>query len=254
LALAVRNSLAALFRPDPLISVASRSDLKKLQERIAYKFRNKMLLHEALTHASAAYGQKSVADYERLEFLGDRVLGLAIAEQLLRAFPNAPEGDLARRFNSLVRKETCADVADHIALGAHLKLGESEAMAGGRRKRTILADSCEALLGAIYLDGGWEAAKGVIAAHWGPRVAEIASVPVDAKTALQEWVQGRGETKLPRYVKLSSSGPDHAPVFVYEVRIDGLAPSQGEGASRRSAEQAAAAAMLVREGVWKAGQ
>lgn len=234
-----------------MISVASRADLKKLQERIAYKFRNKMLLHEALTHASASYGQKGVPDYERLEFLGDRVLGLAISDHLFQAFPNAPEGDLARRFNSLVRKDTCADVATDLALGAHLKLGDSEAMAGGRRKRTILADSCEALLGAIYLDGGWEAVKEVIAKHWGPRITEIGSVPVDAKTALQEWVQSRGKTKLPRYVKLSSSGPDHAPVFVYEVRIEGLEPSQGEGASRRSAEQAAATAMLVREGVWK---
>ncbi len=230
--------------------MATRPDLKQLQERVGYRFRNKMVLNEALTHASAAYGHKGVADYERLEFLGDRVLGLAVAEHLFHAYPSAAEGDLARRFNSLVRKETCADVAEQLELGLYIKLGDSEALAGGRRKRTILADSCEALLGAIYLDGGWEPVKTVIVRFWAARAAEAEMVPLDAKTALQEWVQGRGETKLPRYVKIASSGPDHAPNFIYEVRVEGLEPAPGKGASRRAAEQAAAAAMLTREGVW----
>lgn len=234
--------------------MASRPDLKKLQERIGYKFRDKLILHEALTHTSVAHGQKGHADYERLEFLGDRVLGLAIAEHLFHAFPNAPEGDLARRFNSLVRKDSCADAAEEIGLGPYIKLGDSEALAGGRRKRTILADACEALLGAIYVDGGWEPVKKVIETYWAPRVAEIAAVPVDAKTALQEWVQGRGDKKLPRYVKIASTGPDHAPSFIYEVRVEGLEPARGKGASRRMAEQAAAAEMLVREGVWDVEQ
>jgi len=190
-------------------------------------------------------------DYERLEFLGDRVLGLAIAEYLLQAFPAASEGDLARRFNGLVRKETCAAVAAELDLGPYIHLGDSEAMAGGRRKRTILADACEALLGAAYLDGGWDPAKQLIIEHWSSRLAKVITVPVDAKTALQEWVQGQANTKLPRYVLVSNSGPDHAPEFVYEVQVTGCGPAQGTGPSRRAAEQAAAAALLTREGVWK---
>ncbi len=229
-----------------------RQSLKTLQDRIGYHFGSARLLKEALTHASAAYGQQNVVDYERLEFLGDRVLGLAIAEHLYRVFPDAPEGDLARRFNNLVRKEACAAVAEELDLGMFLILGDSEAVAGGRRKRTILADVCEALLGAIYLDGGWEPARRFVEAHWAPRVASAGAVPVDAKTALQEWVQGQGRTKLPRYVLVGNTGPDHAPSFVYEVRVDGLEPASGTGPSRRAAEQAAAAALLTREGVWKA--
>jgi ribonuclease-3 len=230
--------------------MASRPDLKRLEERIGYRFRNRLLLHEALTHASALNGQKGLANYERLEFLGDRVLGLAMAEHLYQAYPQAPEGELARRFNCLVRKETCAEVAEELELGPFIKLGDSEALAGGRRKRTILGDACEALLAAVYLDGGWEPVKEVVATFWARRAAEIAAIPLDAKTTLQEWVQGRGETKLPRYLKVASSGPDHAPLFVYEVRVEGLEPARGKGASRRAAEQAAAAAMLLREGVW----
>jgi ribonuclease-3 len=230
--------------------MTSRPDLKRLEERIGYRFRNRLLLHEALTHASALNGQKGLANYERLEFLGDRVLGLAMAEHLYQAYPQAPEGELARRFNCLVRKETCAEVAEELELGPFIKLGDSEALAGGRRKRTILGDACEALLAAVYLDGGWEPVKEVVATFWARRAAEIAAIPLDAKTTLQEWVQGRGETKLPRYLKVASSGPDHAPLFVYEVRVEGLEPARGKGASRRAAEQAAAAAMLLREGVW----
>jgi ribonuclease III len=231
--------------------VASRPSLTQLQERVGYRFRNMMMLNEALTHASSAHGQKGHANYERLEFLGDRVLGLAVAEHLFQCFPDAAEGELARRFNSLVRKETCADVAEELQLGPYITLGDSEALAGGRRKRTILADSCEALLGAIYLDGGWEPVKQVVTSFWARRAAEVAAIPLDAKTALQEWVQGRGgETKLPRYLKIAASGPDHAPVFVYEVRVDGFEPARGKGASRRAAEQGAATAMLIREGVW----
>jgi ribonuclease-3 len=193
-----------------------------------------------------------MADFERLEFLGDRVLGLAIAEHLLQAFPADAEGDLARRFNGLVRKETCAAVAEELDLGPYIHLGDSEAMAGGRRKRTILADACEALLGAVYLDGGWEPVKRLIIEHWSSRLAKVVNVPVDAKTALQEWVQGQAKTKLPRYVLVSNSGPDHAPEFVYEVQVTGYEPARGTGRSRRTAEQAAAAALLRREGVWKA--
>jgi ribonuclease-3 len=235
--------------------VASPRDLKALEDKIGYQFRDRMLLHEALTHASTAHGQKGFANYERLEFLGDRVLGLAMAEHVYHAFPDAPEGELARRFNSLVRKDSCASVAEQMDLGAYIKLGDSEALAGGRRKSTILADACEALLGAIYLDGGWEPVRALVVAYWSPRLAEIAAIPLDAKTALQEWVQGQGNKKLPRYIKVASSGPDHAPIFVYEVHVEGLDPARAKGASRRAAEQAAATEMLIREGVWEeAGQ
>lgn len=210
-----------------------------------------MLLDEALTHASAANGQKGFANYERLEFLGDRILGLAIAEHLYTTHPKAPEGELARRFNLLVCKEACEDVAKEIGLGQFLKLGESEAHAGGRRKLTILADSCEAVLGAIYLDGGWAAVKMVIVTLWAGRAENIAVCNLkDAKTALQEWVQGGGQTALPRYVKIDVAGPPHAPIFTYEVRLQGLEPARGVGPARRIAEQNAAETVLIREGVW----
>jgi ribonuclease-3 len=236
--------------------VASRPDLRRLQERIGYKFRDRMVLHEALTHSSAAHGQKGkgFANYERLEFLGDRVLGLAIAEYLFHAFPDSPEGELAPRYNNLVRKETCAQIAKDIDLGPHIKLSQSEALAGGRDKDTILADACEALLGAIYLDGGWEPVKALIERLWGPLVKDSAAIQANPKTALQEWVQGRGQKKLPRYSKVASSGPDHAPLFVYEVRVDGLEAARGKGPSRQAAEQAAAMEMLIREGVWDVRQ
>jgi ribonuclease-3 len=252
-ALADRNSLVAFLRIDRLKAVARRPDLKKLQERIGYQFRDKMLLSEALTHSSAAQGQKGLADYERLEFLGDRVLGLAIAEYLFDNCPDAP-GELAGRFNNLVNKTVCAAVAEELDLGPYIKLSDSEALAGGRKKPTILADTCEALLAAIYRDGGWDAVKAVIINFWASRADEAADVPPDAKTALQEWVQGRGNKKLPRYVKISRSGPDHAPLFVYEVRVESFEAARGEGPSRRVAEQAAAAALLLREGVREGGK
>jgi ribonuclease-3 len=232
--------------------VARRPPLSRLQERIGYRFRNDLLLHEALTHASAANGRVGVPNYERLEFLGDRVLGLAVAEHLFTTLPMAPEGQLALRFNRLVKKATCAEVAREIDLGVYLKLGESESHAGGRSKDTILADSCEALLGAIYLDGGWTPVKAVVETFWAKRASEITVARVDAKTALQEWVQGQGQTRLPKYVKIEASGPAHEPLFTYEVRLEGYDPARGTGPSRRSAEQIAAAAVLIREGVWPA--
>jgi ribonuclease-3 len=231
--------------------VARKADVKQLQERIGYRFRDILLLHTALTHSSANYGKTGAPDYERLEFLGDRVLGLAVAQHLFEAFPDAPEGELARRYNSLVRKETCVEVAEELGLGPHIILGDSEAMAGGRRKATILADVCEALLGAIYVDGGWEPVRALIERHWHGRAKELAAAPVDAKTTLQEWVQRTGTSALPRYSLIENRGSDHAPCFIYEVQVEGLAPERGEGRSRRAAEQEAAAALLRREGVWK---
>jgi ribonuclease-3 len=233
--------------------VARKADVKKLQERIGYQFRDPNLLHLALTHASSNFGKPGAPDYDRLEFLGDRVLGLAVAEHLFQAFPNEQEGDLARRYNKLVRKETCAEVGEELGLGTYVILGDSEAMAGGRRKSTILADVCEAILGAVYVDGGWEPAQALIARHWHSRAKELDTAPIDAKTALQEWVQRSGASALPRYVLIENRGSDHEPSFIYEVRVDGLEPAQGMGRSRRAAEQAAATALLLREGVWTVG-
>ena len=230
--------------------MARKADVKQLQERLGYKFRDLNVLYLALTHASANFGKPGAPDYDRLEFLGDRVLGLAISEHLFHAFPAEQEGDLARRYNRLVRKETCAEVGEELGLGTYVILGDSEAMAGGRRKSTILADVCEAILGAVYVDGGWEPAQALIARHWHPRAKELDCAPIDAKTALQEWVQRAGASALPRYVLMENRGSDHEPSFIYEVRVDNLEPAQGVGRSRRAAEQAAATALLLREGVW----
>lgn len=177
------------------------------------------------------------------------MLGLAIAELLAERYPQAREGELARRYNRLVRKDACAEVARELNLGAHIIMGGGEAGAGGRKKSTILSDACEALLGAIFKDGGFEPARRLIRALWEARLAADEHVPVDAKTALQEWAQGR-KLDLPRYVKVSREGPDHAPIFTVEVRIAGLEAGRGDGPSKQIAEQAAACAVLIREGVW----
>ena len=203
----------------------------------------------ALTHASMRGGVKQRSDNERLEFIGDRVLGLAIAEVLIERYPTASEGELARRYNRLVRGESCARVARALSIGTYLILSESEAGSGGRAKGTILADAMEALLGAIFLDSGFEAARGAVRRLWDAQAQDqpTAAGP-DAKSALQEWAQGRG-LSLPQYVEVSRKGPDHAPRFISEVRIDGHAPARGEGASKRAAEQAAARALLEQQGV-----
>ena len=196
----------------------------------------------ALTH-----GSQAAANYERLEFLGDRVLGLVMAEALLAADPEAAEGLLAPRFNALVRKETCADVAREIDLGVVLKLGRSEMLSGGRRKEALLGDAMEAVIAAVYLDAGFEAARDVILRLWGARVTAVEADARDAKTALQEWAQGRG-LPLPEYVEVRRSGPDHSPQFEIEVRVKGQAVMRGAGGSKRLAEQAAARALLTSVG------
>lgn len=229
---------------------SSRKSLSILAEALGYNFADPGLLQRALTHSSARTKRRTGSDYERLEFLGDRVLGLVIAELLFELFPDADEGDLALRFNQLVRKETCAAVAQEIDLGKYVIMSAIEASSGGRGKQTILGDACEAVLGAIFLDGGFEAARGVIRHLWSNFASDDTEVRRDAKSALQEWAQGRG-LELPNYVETGRSGPDHAPKFNTRVEVNGLAPAQGEGPSKRIAEQSAASAMLLREGVWK---
>ena len=225
--------------------------LQQFFERLGFAFKDRALVELALTHASARPSLKPNEDNERLEFLGDRVLGLAIAELLTQTFPEASEGELARRYNQLVRAETCAEIAKEWELGQLISMSGGEAESGGRGKKTILANACEAVLGAIFIEGGYQAARDVVFRFWATELASLDLALPDAKSILQEWAQGR-RLSLPRYVEIAREGPDHKPRFTAEVQIDGVAPERGHGANKRAAEQAAALAMLLREGVWQA--
>src|SRR6476660_8881696 len=220
-----------------------------LEERIGYRFKDAALLDSALSHISSLKGSRNRAgSYQRLEFLGDHVLGLVMSDMLFRAFPKADEGELSRRLADLVRKETCADMARAIDLGASIKLGASEANAGGRTRSAILADVCEALIGAVYLDGGYPAAEGLVGRMWEQRLRSTAQPLRDPKTVLQEWAQARG-LPTPAYRELARTGPHHDPEFRVAVVLPDRPPAEGLGNSKRAAEQAAAAAMLTRVGV-----
>ena len=220
-----------------------------LEERIGYRFKDAAQLDSALTHISALKGSRNRASsYQRLEFLGDHVLGLVISDLLFRAFPRADEGELSRRLADLVRKETCAEIARSIELGAAIRLGSSEANAGGRKRPAILADVCEALIGAVYLDGGYPAAEALVERLWQVRMQATAQPQRDPKTVLQEWAQARG-LPTPAYREVARTGPDHSPEFRVSVQLPNFSPAEGSGRSKRAAEQAAAAAMLTRERV-----
>jgi ribonuclease-3 len=225
--------------------------LQQLFERLGFAFKDRSLVELALTHASARPSLKPNEDNERLEFLGDRVLGLAVAELLTESFPQASEGELARRYNQLVRAETCAEVAQKWELGTLIVMSGGEAESGGRGKKTILANACEAVLGAVFIEGGYQAARDVVYRFWASELSGLDLAVPDAKSILQEWAQGR-KLPLPRYVEIAREGPDHKPRFTAEVQIDGVAQERGHGANKRAAEQAAALAMLLREGVWQA--
>jgi ribonuclease III len=228
-----------------------KTALADLSARLGHNFADPALLKLALTHASARAVARPEEDNERLEFLGDRVLGLAIAELLSDRFPKAREGELARWFNHLVRAETCAEIAQEWELGDFILMSGGEAGSGGRRKKTILANACEAVLGAVFADGGYEAARDLVQRFWEKQLGVLEAAALDAKSVLQEWAQGR-QLPLPRYLEVAREGPDHAPRFTAEVQIEGVPPERGQGANKRAAEQAAALAMLVREGVWQA--
>jgi len=219
------------------------SELGAFARRLGHEFGRPALLVEAVTHGSIASATRP--DNQRLEFLGDRVLGLVMAEALVAADPAAREGQLAPRLNALVRKETCAEVARELGLGEVLRLGRSEMLTGGRRKEALLADAMEAVIAAVYLDAGFEAARRLVLRHWAGRLARVEHTPPDAKTALQERVQAGGQPP-PAYVEVGRSGPDHAPRFVIEVRLESGEAARAEAGSKRAAEQAAAAAMLQR--------
>lgn len=219
------------------------ADLKDFAGRIGHDFARPELLIRALTHGS--FSSETRPDNQRLEFLGDRVLGLVMAEAMLAADKTATEGQLAPRFNALVRKETCADVAREADLGAVLKLGRSEMMSGGRRKQALLGDAMEAVIAAVYLDGGFEAARDMILRLWGKRIHTVEADARDPKTSLQEWAQARG-LQPPKYVETSREGPDHAPEFTIEARLANGEAETAKAPSKRAAEQAAAKALLDR--------
>lgn len=219
------------------------AELRDFAARIGHDFARPELLARAVTHASIATPNRP--DNQRLEFLGDRVLGLVMAEALLAADPAASEGQLAPRFNALVRKETCADVARATDLGEVLRLGRSEMVSGGRRKEALLGDAMEAVIAAVYLDAGYEAARAVVRRLWGARIAAVEADARDAKTSLQEWAQARGQLP-PAYSELGREGPDHQPLFTVEVRLASGEAERAKAGTKRQAEQAAAKALLAR--------
>lgn len=218
------------------------ADLKAFEQRIGHQFSDPALLIRAVTHASMSSANRD--DNQRLEFLGDRVLGLVMAEALLAQDTKASEGQLAPRFNALVRKEACADVAREFDLGKVLKLGRSEMISGGRRKQALLGDAIEAVIAAVYLDGGFDAAQQLILRLWGGRIEAVEQDARDAKTALQEWAQAR-KLAPPKYVQTARSGPDHAPVFTIAAQLENGAEASAKAPSKRAAEQAAASMLLA---------
>lgn len=222
--------------------------LAELEQRLGYVFKDRALLREAVTHGSALDGDKSKRrSYDRLEFLGDRVLALIVADRLLLEHADEAEGEIAPRFNTLVNKQACATAARAARLGEAAILSSSEESHGGRNKDTILADLCEAMIGALYRDAGFEQARVFVERFWGDAFDEANTSTRDAKTALQEWAAAhkRGLS----YAVIEQSGPDHAPHFVIEARVDGFAGARGEGASKRIAQRAAATSFLRAQGV-----
>ena len=226
------------------------NDLDELQQVIAYRFSDATLLAEALTHASVLAPSRrprskgpNRRSNERLEFLGDRVLGLAIAHLLFKNYPDEAEGGLTHRHSVLVGRTTLAAVATEIDLGRWLEVAHGGRGSGGMANPTILADACEAVIGAVFVDGGYEAAAALVRRHWRTRVEDMIESPRDAKTMLQVWALGRS-LSLPTYRVLDSEGPAHAPVFRIEVSINGVGTAVAEARAKRAAEQAAAALLL----------
>lgn len=244
--MAVRAALPPAVQAARAVSAGAREtgSLDSLAAALGHDFADPGLLREALTHPSAAVPGPS---YERLEFLGDRVLGLAVADLLMARFGAESEGDLARRLAALVTREPLVEVARAVGLGRFIRLAKAEEDTGGRENPAILADCCEAVIGALYLDGGFEAARGFIARHWEGLIAADLTPPQDAKTALQEWAQGR-KKPLPQYRTVAAEGPAHEPLFRVEVSVEGHPPVTAQGPTKRAAERAAAQELLHRLG------
>ena len=229
--------------------------VRALTRRLGHEFRDPALLDLALTHASVGEGAERdargrlFADNQRLEFLGDRVLGLLVADWLMRHYPDADEGEMSSRLHALVDKAACARAAESLGVGDAMRLSPGEAKQGGRRRDGVLGDAMEAILAAAWLDGGIDAARAVFERAW---AAELAAPPqksvANPKSALQEWALGQGRP-LPAYRIVQRTGSDHAPTFTIEVAVQGAEPLTAQGRSRQEAEKAAATAMLKREGV-----
>ncbi len=226
----------------------SAEDRSKLEELIGHHFADKQRLDRALTHAST--GSAKVSNYERLEFLGDRVLGLCVAELLFQSFPAATEGELSVRLNQLVSAESCAQVADELELHRYIRTGADVKKLTGKRMLNVRADVVESLIAALYLDGGLEAARQFILRNWTERATRADGARRDAKTELQEWAHANFAV-TPSYRVDDRSGPDHDPRFTVTVEVKGVAPETGVDRSKRAAEQVAATKMLEREGVWQ---
>ena len=229
---------------------AAKAEAAAIEARIGHKFADPSLLATAFTHVSALKkSARSRGDsYQRLEFLGDHVLGLIVSDMLYRAFPKADEGELSKRLADLVRKETCADVAKSLGLLEGIKLGAVGAGAGARLRKSVIGDICEAVIGAVYLDGGYPAAADFVERNWEERMRTLKRPLRDPKTVLQEWAQGKG-LPTPVYREVERTGPHHDPQFRIAVDLPGLAPAEGIGSNKRAAEKVAASAMIAREGV-----
>lgn len=226
-----------------------RGTTKAIEERIGHAFADPRLLTTALTHVSSLKDPNNrTASYQRLEFLGDHVLGLVISDMLFQAFPHADEGELSKRLSDLVRRETCADVARAMGLHEAIKLGAVGAGAADRLRNSVLGDICEAVIGAVYLDGGYPAARQMIEGAWSERMRKPLKALRDPKTVLQEWAQGKG-LPTPTYREVERTGPHHDPKFRISVELPDIAPAEGIGSTKRTAEKAAAFALLAREGV-----
>lgn len=226
-------------------------ELAELEKTLGHEFADRALIERALTHSSSiSPARRTEHSYQRLEFLGDRVLGLAVADLLHKRLPEANEGDLSRTLNALVRKETCTEIAIELDLGPHIRLGDSEARSGGAEKSAILADVAEAVIGAIYMDGGFKPAFRFVERFFGKRIDAASRRRADAKTALQEWAQAQGLAP-PSYALVKRSGPDHAPHFEIAVRLADYPEVTAKGASKKTAEHKAAEQFLVRERVWE---
>lgn len=216
--------------------------MQRFEEKLGYNFRNPALLKKALFHPSSLPPGEGI-DFERFEFLGDRVLGLVIASWLLEKFPKEEEGELARRFIALVRKEAVLAIANQLDLESAMKMKQEQSTSQQKRLETLLADGCEAVIGAIYLDGGFDAAQAFIHSHWEPLLHQDHEPPQSPKSLLQEWAQGKGK-QHPNYRVVHSTGPAHSPHFIVEVTVEGLDPAQGEGSSKKLAEAEAARNLL----------
>ncbi len=228
-----------------ILIVATENRINELGERLNYVFKDESLARTALTHGSS---HRRAVDYQRLEFLGDRVLSLVVAEQLYRQHTDEREGQMATRHSALVKGDVCADIATAISLGDFIIVGATEKRLGVQRVRSVLGDVLEALIGAVYLDGGLAPAEEMIKRLWAGVLNQKEAIEKDPKTFVQEWALGKG-MQLPRYEITQRTGPEHLPEFTVALRVGKFVPSEGKGASRQSAEMAAAKSFLAREGL-----